>query len=300
MIKEGSPWFFEVRELISERPNLVPVGIGNNNSTIDMAPYIAIDDDDIEDLGVDLELDELGSGLATPKSVEGSGDDSGDNDEVVEGKPSISNKRKLPDANSASGNKKTKPMPGTSTPVASGKSEKVKKTAFDKFNEAAKAEEVTAQRALELKKARVQSTSNAKLAKIEAQKAVTMKRDELKMKAREMKMRMDHELRLAQLRMPVEGGSWRYGGVPMTPFSLAPSNAYGPGTAHHASGGNIASSSGNVSHVTHDNSPALSNISDGDGSQPAFDFNNFHYDPQLDATNNLALPPVEPAEEDTA
>jgi hypothetical protein len=296
MIKEGSPWFFEVRGLISERPNLVPVGIGNNNSTIDMAPYLTIDDDDIEDLGVDLEIDELGSGQATPKSVEGSGDDSGDDDEVVEGKkPSIGNKRKLPDAN-----KKTKPMPGTSTPVASGKSEKVKKTAFDKFNEAAMAEEVTTQRALELKKARLQSTSNAKLAKIEAQKAVMMKRDELKMKAREMKMRMDHELRLAQLRMPVEGGSWRYGGVPMTPFSLAPGNAYGPGTAHHASGGNIASSSGNASHVTHSNSPALSNISDGDSSQPAFDFNNFHYDLQLDVANNLVLPPVEPTEEDTA
>jgi hypothetical protein len=40
LIKETFPWFFEVRELISERPNLIPVGIGNNNTEIDMTTYL--------------------------------------------------------------------------------------------------------------------------------------------------------------------------------------------------------------------------------------------------------------------
>ena len=30
------PWLFEMKDLIAERPNLVPVGIGNNTSSIDI------------------------------------------------------------------------------------------------------------------------------------------------------------------------------------------------------------------------------------------------------------------------
>ena len=36
IIKAGVPWFFEMCSLISEHPNLVPTGIGNGNSAIDM------------------------------------------------------------------------------------------------------------------------------------------------------------------------------------------------------------------------------------------------------------------------
>ncbi|KAJ6525788.1 hypothetical protein DFH09DRAFT_1328809 [Mycena vulgaris] len=36
-IQEESPWFWRVRSLIGERPNLMPVGIGNNSSDMDVS-----------------------------------------------------------------------------------------------------------------------------------------------------------------------------------------------------------------------------------------------------------------------
>lgn len=37
LIKEACPWFFEMRELIAECPNQVPVGLGNGEMGIDMS-----------------------------------------------------------------------------------------------------------------------------------------------------------------------------------------------------------------------------------------------------------------------
>src|SRR5271170_7326808 len=39
IIKAGFPWLWEMKELISERPNVVPVGLGNNNAEIDMSLF---------------------------------------------------------------------------------------------------------------------------------------------------------------------------------------------------------------------------------------------------------------------
>ncbi|KAJ7874284.1 hypothetical protein B0H13DRAFT_2551810 [Mycena leptocephala] len=36
LIKKDSPWFFHVRSLIASRPNLQPVGLGNNDSAFDV------------------------------------------------------------------------------------------------------------------------------------------------------------------------------------------------------------------------------------------------------------------------
>jgi hypothetical protein len=34
-IQETCPWFFEMRDLIDERPNVVPSGLGNGSSEMD-------------------------------------------------------------------------------------------------------------------------------------------------------------------------------------------------------------------------------------------------------------------------
>ncbi|KAJ7734412.1 hypothetical protein B0H16DRAFT_1577766 [Mycena metata] len=47
-IKLDSPWFWEMRSLIGERPNLRPVGIGNNNSTMDVSLLLPGSDDDAD------------------------------------------------------------------------------------------------------------------------------------------------------------------------------------------------------------------------------------------------------------
>ena len=36
IIKQSCPWFFEMWDLIAKRPNIVPTGLGNSESGIDM------------------------------------------------------------------------------------------------------------------------------------------------------------------------------------------------------------------------------------------------------------------------
>jgi hypothetical protein len=40
MVIESWPWFLEMRELIAECPNIIPSGLGNNMSGIDMSEYL--------------------------------------------------------------------------------------------------------------------------------------------------------------------------------------------------------------------------------------------------------------------
>ena len=41
LIKINFPWLWEMKDLISERPNITPVGLGNSESAIDMSGYEA-------------------------------------------------------------------------------------------------------------------------------------------------------------------------------------------------------------------------------------------------------------------
>ncbi|KAJ6621016.1 hypothetical protein B0H10DRAFT_1945654 [Mycena sp. CBHHK59/15] len=45
LFKDTSPWFFHMRALIGEHPNLRPVGIGNNNSLVDTSLLLLEGDD---------------------------------------------------------------------------------------------------------------------------------------------------------------------------------------------------------------------------------------------------------------
>ncbi|KAH9984742.1 hypothetical protein BJV74DRAFT_797146 [Russula compacta] len=42
LIKESFQWLWEMKELISKCPNIIPVGIGNNASDIDMSGYVNV------------------------------------------------------------------------------------------------------------------------------------------------------------------------------------------------------------------------------------------------------------------
>jgi hypothetical protein len=44
-IKKDSPWFFHMRSLVGERPNLVHAGLGNNDSEVDMSILLGGDRD---------------------------------------------------------------------------------------------------------------------------------------------------------------------------------------------------------------------------------------------------------------
>jgi hypothetical protein len=40
VIKDSFPWLWKLKELIDERPSLVPTGLGNNENEIDMDPFL--------------------------------------------------------------------------------------------------------------------------------------------------------------------------------------------------------------------------------------------------------------------
>src|SRR6266487_3070964 len=48
LIRESSPWFFDMKNLISERPNVIVVGTGNSQSEINMSTCLAKSDDNGE------------------------------------------------------------------------------------------------------------------------------------------------------------------------------------------------------------------------------------------------------------
>lgn len=100
MIKIKAPWYFEVRGLISERPNIVPTGLGNSTTAVDMTNIMGEGDSseaDIRDGKGDLSdgdlpptfasLEEEDTQASSPTS-EGLADDISQNDELQDDKSS--------------------------------------------------------------------------------------------------------------------------------------------------------------------------------------------------------------------
>jgi hypothetical protein len=195
-IKGTFPWLFEMKALISERPNLVPVGLGNNDAPIDMSDFLANagDNDDDTDRAWGSEKlfgDELGGDGGVNEEVSsGGGFELDDDDEEVV----VPTKRKGKDAE-----KKTAARPGLSKP-ADIQSNTKKHRMVDRFSEQVKAEADTAQKAFELKKARVEATKAKDLARIHAQ--ADIKREKLRLRVRLEEKRMELELKKAQLAFP--------------------------------------------------------------------------------------------------
>jgi hypothetical protein len=68
LIQESFPWLWKVKELIDECPSLVPAGLGNTDSEIDMSGYLpSLDglDFELSEGGIDVE-DDLFTGAGEP------------------------------------------------------------------------------------------------------------------------------------------------------------------------------------------------------------------------------------------
>jgi hypothetical protein len=221
LIKESFPWLWEMKELISECPNIVPVGIGNNTSDIDMSGYANGFNCGISDESSQLTRtgDEMESELE-----EDDDDTPTDRGNIEPMEWGDANTGKC--ASGKSDTKKTGARPGKSNPAARSDSKKAK--LIDRFSEVATAEEQTAQRQLELKRKRVESQSEATVAKIKAQAQIKLQKDKLRAKARREAKRQDHEFRMAQLSHQHQGFQVFNAGP-----SHHPSQTYG--TGHHDS-----------------------------------------------------------------
>jgi hypothetical protein len=180
-------------ELIAERPNTVPVGLGNSETDIDMSiittrtgsePNSGYGSDGLNDDG-----DESGA-VDVDEGVDQS---DGDEDELtgtLKRKASTSggSKVEMEDA----GNGRTGAKPGILRPVSRAPKNTMKKQKKDEFAEIAQAEEVTQQKELDLLKAKaVKETvkAKAKLAKLELEKQKLADARERRQQKMELKMR---------------------------------------------------------------------------------------------------------------
>ena len=177
-----------MKELISEHPNIVPIGISNNTSDIDMSGYVngfssGIGDESsqLARTGDEMESKEVEEDAPTAS-------DRGDIKPMEWGDDAIIRKRGKSDT------KKTGAHPGKSNPT---RSDSKKAKLMDRFSEVTVAKEQTMQGQLELKRKRVESQMEATVTKINAQAQIQLQKDRLRAEARKEAKRQDHEFRMA-------------------------------------------------------------------------------------------------------
>ena len=152
---ESWPWFLEMRELIAERPNIIPTGLGNNTSGIDMSTYLpGGQDSDVGFTSLDTDAalgvqsdNDIKSQSVTPNYDQS--DRATSDDDTKQPPP-----KKIKSGNKAAKRteKKTAARPGMSKPITTqkGSVSKGAKNVLDRFAETAKMEEVTIQKELDL------------------------------------------------------------------------------------------------------------------------------------------------------
>jgi hypothetical protein len=153
-----------MRELIGERPNIVPSGLGNGNSGMDMSTFTdgpgAVSEEEEEEAagsptqwGIENDESELPSDDEADEGEDGGKPDKGKGKE----KGSTMN-GEVPKLG------RTGAMPGKSKPATRPAKENKKKRKADEFADIAEAEELTRQRQLELARAKVEAKQATKQA----------------------------------------------------------------------------------------------------------------------------------------
>ena len=178
-----------MRELIGERPNVVPSGLGNGTSEMNMTSFLDGPDR--------LDDDEIGSptrwGIADEDSVDSDEGDGSDDGRQTKGKDEAGASRKEAKLG------RTGARPGSSRPATRPTKEN-KKRKVDAFADVAEAEEITRQKQLDLAKAKVEA-QKAKMATKQAEIAYkTQKMADRTERWREKNRERAAKLHLLQLR----------------------------------------------------------------------------------------------------
>ncbi|KAJ7230988.1 hypothetical protein B0H12DRAFT_1240100 [Mycena haematopus] len=209
-IKQDSPWFWEIRSLIGERPNLQPVGIGNNDDEMDVSLLIQSDGND-QPSSPDADTSDLPEPAHLLDNIGGpvlSLDDDSDDEPAPKRKkaatPNLTAKKAaIPNPTA----RKTKPQPAISAPAVKSGSTKAAKptTAKDKFTAVVVAEEETEQARLVLKKEKATARQSVEMAKIEGMVKVKIAKAKVKgeekiarLQLARVKMEQEHQFRMAQ------------------------------------------------------------------------------------------------------
>ncbi|KAJ3727610.1 hypothetical protein C8R42DRAFT_656032 [Lentinula raphanica] len=208
-VKKTLPCFFTLRDIIGERPNITPVGLGNNDTPIDTS-FLHINSSKSSSFD-----DSFLSGGTSPIETDASKDvDSADEKEEDELNSSeddlpekvIPLKRKQPsdtgDSKSSGSKVKRGPKEGGSEKAALGKSGRKSQNPVDKFVDLTKAEELTLQKRLELRREKASVQKEIELERIRV--AGTTKVGKEKVRAdfelEKLRLQQEHELRMIRLR----------------------------------------------------------------------------------------------------
>ncbi|KAF9484224.1 hypothetical protein BDN70DRAFT_872925 [Pholiota conissans] len=192
LIREAFPWYFVLRDLISERPNITPVGLGNTSTGFDLnllGPQEPDNDsdDDNSNNGDDDDDDNNNSCQAID---DGTVSEAGSHGEDV--KPDVK-----PDFSGKASRKRTGAKPSTS--AAAPKPPKKPKTSHEKFSEIAIKEEETTQKLLDIKKQKMANDSTVNVAQIQAKAQLKIRRAELQ--AQVIARREEHQFQLELARI---------------------------------------------------------------------------------------------------
>jgi hypothetical protein len=241
-IQEKHPWFWELKALISERPNMVLVGVGNNSTPINVSLLQKPDTTGFGDSDMshfresskdfDTQSEPLTDGFLGPSEgddgdeeagnadAEGDIDDEGGSEDGGDGDDMHLVGKKRKGKEKAQGQKKhakvdekksTAPRPGKSTPAPTQK--KTSKSAIDKFSEIAAKEEETTQKAIELKKTKLKASADREIAKVKSKAEIKMNQDRLHAELEMKKMEYEYRLKFA---------ATQPGGAPPQPFPSFP------------------------------------------------------------------------------
>ena len=183
-VKKVCPWYFRMKQILGERPNAKPVGIGNSTSELDLDVLVSGTQDDASG------LEDTGAILPS----ENDDDDDGENPQCSD-QHGAKNKRS---ASAAGLDEDVKPRLGTparpnvSKPTAAGPKPK-KMKGLEDLTEIAVAEEATRQKELDLDIQRSKEKASKAQAKAEVEKAA--------IEAKREKAKLTHELELTKLQL---------------------------------------------------------------------------------------------------
>jgi hypothetical protein len=269
-----------MKDLISERPNVTPVGLGNSESAIDLAGYEGgyKTDDDVSKPVTDEDDDEDDDAACDADTAEEDNDDDAeDDDDGI----TIPRKRRAGSGSSAKKNKMTPAQKAKASKSDIHRSKKMKP--LERFADMASAEEVTNQKNLDLKKLQ----SRANMAKIKAKADIQIQRDKLKAELRMLEKKQEHDFRMAQLKLQLT----QRAGAPASGSLSA--GFYGASAASpHPSQAGVTGlfDSGECS-------PSMRSFSTGPSSAFDFDRESFSYDTPLSSSAHLPTLPLPPPPE---
>ncbi|KAJ7731803.1 hypothetical protein DFH07DRAFT_781127 [Mycena maculata] len=263
VIKAEFPWFYHVRTLIASRPNLQPVGLGNNNTDFDVSLLIPTRDDDTSSAPDDTTSAPDDAPDDTPDPPEHPSEPglsptvdivTSDSDNDLLDTPTLANatvpvkrKRGVSDSTEAPPpkpqqtrpKKKTKPQPAVSIPAPPAAAPAKKTTSKDRFSATILAEEETAQRQMDLRKEKNDARKEVALKKISMEGEIRLakaeaKREEKakKLELARLRMEQEHQFRMAQLqnRAPEPSTSSTFSGIFDDLPRLPSADSAGPST----------------------------------------------------------------------